>query len=124
MVADIDRSWLAQFFAERREVGSPGSVYRLRDPDAVAHRMNLDQRAAVRALVGSLQLTAGDRGVECSIDLAGHDDQVEAMLTARLGLPPRAARTVLAPYLAVVGAAFSDVRFDTRADTLTLRFSI
>ncbi len=124
MVADIDRSWLAQFFAERRAAAAPGSVYRLRDPDAVAHRMSLDQRAAVRALVGSLRLTAGESGVECSIDLAGHGDEVEGMLTARLGLPTRAARTVLAPYLAVVGAAFSDVRFDTRADTLTLRFSI
>lgn len=124
MLADIDRSWLAQFFAERRGGGPPGAAYRLRDPDAVAHRMDLDQRAALRALVASLQLTEGEGSVDCSIDLADQGDVVEAMLTARLGLPSRVARPALAPYLAVMGAAFSDVRFDTRADTLTLRFSI
>ncbi|MET0590361.1 MAG: hypothetical protein ABWZ77_04210 [Naasia sp.] len=123
MVADIDRSWLEELVHPRDPLtGRSAGSSSVEDPEELAHLMDLDQRAALRAFLGLLGDLAGDHSAHLEVALATDLGVCEVRIVSRLGVSEREARSALRPYLAVMATVFSDIGFQFRDNILTMRF--
>lgn len=123
MVADIDRSWLDDLVRPRDPLtGRTRGRSEVEDPEELATLMDLDQRSAMRALLGLLGDLAGDGSDRVAVSLASGSDGCEVSISSPLAVSARDARYALQPYIAVMATVFSDLGFQIRDDTLTMRF--
>lgn len=120
MVAEVNRSWLENLI-ENRDAGAAEVV--VDDPDRAAPAMTTDQRTALRAvLVAMAEIPNFDCG-DLRIRLTRDGAVFRGHLTAIFGVTEYAVRSSLAPYFAVMRAAFTDFQFELAHPTITLRFS-
>ncbi|MCU1570735.1 MAG: hypothetical protein JWR33_1476 [Naasia sp.] len=120
MVAETERTWLDELILHPPS-GTEAAVWPsvVSDPSHSADAMAFEQRAAVRALVGALGQRLAARNVSVRVtgtrratfELSCSTDVGESHLNA-----------VLAPYLAVLRAVFSDLSVAFARPSLTLRF--
>jgi hypothetical protein len=117
MVHEVDRTWLETLVAETLR-GAPD----VDDPERMATAMTPDQRIAIRALLVGL---ADQR----SFDPAGLAITIERGAVRAVGEVDAAfspadatARTLLAPYLAVIRVVFASSDVELSATSLTVRF--
>jgi hypothetical protein len=122
MVADTGRSWLDDLLMDRAGPGASAIGPSLvRDPADLARWMDIDQRAALRAMVGAIRDT--DHSESLGISLRSSGSSCHGLLVTSVGTPHREAILRLRPYLAVVAAAFSNFSYETIDETLEVRFS-
>ncbi|BDI21517.1 hypothetical protein [Herbiconiux sp. L3-i23] len=122
MLADTERSWLDELITPQRFADGAVVPSRVDDRDGLAGAMDLDQRTALRALIGAVRDLPGGRTetIRVVIDEAG--GVCETVLVGALrGASSRDAR-LLRPYLAVMAAVFADFSYDFRDDEMTVRF--
>lgn len=126
MVADVDRSWLDatldHLAVERSELEVPGSEA-VQDPQRLASEMTTEQRVVVRAVLGALFDHPGSDTDGFGILLAPESGRAVVTITAKLDADDSLTRSGLAPYLAVLRIAFTDLQVTFSPPTLTLRFS-
>ncbi|CAN5195667.1 hypothetical protein BH09ACT3_BH09ACT3_15810 [soil metagenome] len=119
MVSEADRSWLETVL---EDIGADPADYKLLDPDHLASGMGPDQRKAFRAfLVALLGVSEGGSGVRISVARRGSlcALKLAATLPSSQRLPHR---LTLAPYLAVLRAAFRQLEVEFTRSTLTMEF--
>lgn len=122
MVADTGRSWLDDLLMDRAGPGASAvGPSMVRDPADLARWMDIDQRAALRALVGAIR--DDDESESLGISLRASGSACHGLLVTAAGVADREAVLQLRPYLAVVAATFSDFSYETIDETLEVRFS-
>jgi hypothetical protein len=132
MVAEADRTWLAQAMdaAVADRVGTE-SVDRpqanLDDPDGLVRGMDADQRTVVRTIVRAIMEapTVDPAGVRIVVRRYGPQDGagVQIRLSARVADSDIGVRRTFDPYLAVLRGTFRDLEVAIRPSALALRFS-
>lgn len=126
MVADVDRSWLDatldHLAVERADLSVPGSEA-VQDPQRLATEMTTEQRVVIRAVLGALFDHPGSDTDGFGILLAAEGERASVTITAKLDSDDSLTRSGLAPYLAVLRIAFTDLQVSFQPPTLTLRFS-
>jgi hypothetical protein len=126
MVADVDRSWLDTIMdhlsAERADAAAPGSEVVL-DQDRLAAGMTTEQRIVTRAVIVALFDHPGFDSDGFAVLIAHDGERAALTVTAKLDADDSITKSGLAPYLAVVRIAFSDLQVSFQAPTLTLKFS-
>jgi hypothetical protein len=126
MVADVDRSWLDTIMdhlaAERPNTAAPGSEA-VQDHDRLAGGMTSEQRIVTRAVIVALFDHPGFDSDGFAVLIARDGDGAAVTVSAKLDADDSLTRSGLAPYLAVLRIAFSDLQVSFQAPTLTLKFS-
>jgi hypothetical protein len=117
LVAEMDRSWLSALIARI----APDAV--VRDPQRLADRMTLDERASIRAAVTALVRHPGFRGRNADLTLVPDGERVRCSAAVELDARSGDVRQFMAPYYAVLRTTFTDFEFGYRDGTLTLGFS-
>jgi len=120
MLADTQRSWLDELIAADDDRQGGAIRTGVRDPNGLARLMNLNQRTALRALINTLREKPGGGLVGVTLHTVG--DGCEAILAAVVDGHRYRIASRLRPYLAVMGAVFSEFSYEIRADRLTVRF--
>lgn len=116
MVHEVDRTWLEALVA----ASAIAEVLTIDDPDRLAAAMTTDQRTALRALLAGL---AGQRTLGAvTIAIMRDGMRVAGEVRASFTPPDPSARTLLAPYLAVIRVVFLASDVELSAASLTVRF--
>jgi hypothetical protein len=125
MVDDVNRSWLdatLDHLAVERAGSVPGSEA-VQDPERLASSMTTEQRVVIRAVIGALFDHPGSDTDGFGILLSLDGERAAVTVTAKLDADDSLTRSGLAPYLAVLRIAFTDLQVTLQSPTLTLRFS-
>jgi hypothetical protein len=120
MVSEADRSWLEGLVDTVAGLSPAG---RVTDEQRLARRMTREHRTILRALLVAL---CEHRGFDCSsvrFTLAREGALCRVLLTADFTETGRAARALVAPYLAVMRVSFVRVRIARLTPTLEIGFS-
>jgi hypothetical protein len=120
MVAEADRSWL-EGLVDTVAVGGP--IGRVSDEDRLAPQMNREQRTILRALLVALCETPGFDSASARFRLAADGGFCRVTMSGDLAATQHAAKSLVAPYLAVMRVSFTAVRIDSLQPTLTIGFS-
>lgn len=122
MLADTERSWLDELIEPQKYDEGVVVAGRVDDADGLAGAMNLDQRTALRALIGAVGDLPGSRSETVRVTITEAGDLCETVLVSAFTTPtPRLAR-VLRPYLAVMAAVFAEFSYDFQDEEMTVRF--
>lgn len=116
MVHEADRSWLEALVSE----SVIEDAVTIDDPDRLAAAMTTDQRTALRALLAGLAASRTLDAVTIIMERAGM--RVSGEVHAAFSPADPTARTVLAPYLAVIRVVFPSSDVELSATFLTVRF--
>ncbi|MBC7724924.1 MAG: hypothetical protein H7146_09290 [Burkholderiaceae bacterium] len=120
MVADADRSWLTAIV--ERDSRSARSANIVDDSQLLAAGMDINERTALRALIGAIDDDPTVSG-GFSITLARDDDGCVGVLSARLDTSEHSLRVRYDPFFAVMKIAFIRFSFDFHHSDLIVRFS-
>jgi hypothetical protein len=121
IVTEADRSWLEALVDG---VTPPGSgVNRVSDDARLASRMTREQRTVVRALLDALCEEPGFSRDSIRFRLDADGERVMVGFTAGFAQTPRNARSLVAPYLAIMRVSFNRVRVESLQPTVGIRFS-
>jgi hypothetical protein len=126
MVAEADRTWLDVVIEDVARVpNGDGEALSaaVRDEHRLAEQMSGDQRTALRALIVALHRTGSLKPDGSSVRITDVDGRCEVRLRAALECQANDVRADIAPFLAVMRVAFTDLQVDHDEPTLTLRFS-
>jgi hypothetical protein len=122
MVTEADRSWLEALVDG---VTPPGSsdIPRVSDDARLASRMTREQRTVVRALLDALCEDPQFDPGSIRFRLDGDGDRVRVGFTADFAQTARGARSLVAPYLAIMRVSFEHVRVGSLQPTVEIGFS-
>ncbi|MCU1544054.1 MAG: hypothetical protein JWM50_1919 [Microbacteriaceae bacterium] len=126
MVAEADRTWLdvvLEDVARSSRVGGDALSATVRDEERLAEHMSADQRTALRALIVALHRAGSLKPDASSVQITATKSRCKVLLRAALECDANDARADIAPFLAVMRVAFTDLHVDHDEPTLTLRFS-
>ena len=103
----------------------PGSsaIGRVSDESRLAPQMTREQRTVVRALLDALCEESGFDRDSIRFRLDADDGRVRVWFTADFAQPPRNARSLVAPYLAIMRVSFEQVRVESLQPTVEIGFS-
>lgn len=118
MVAEADRTWLDLTVEQTIGAGVP-----VEDPARLASTMARDQRTCLRALLVALGQNPAFERDDFRITLDGSGRTAHVTLLATLATGEGAARSELAPFIAVLRVVFRDVKVESFPPALALRFS-
>ena len=129
MVAEADRSWL-ESVVHTVALGTdsalePTAPVQVTDHAGVAPKMTADQRTILRALIVAVfENTVFDsRSLRIVLEPATDASVAHGVLTVRSVGSPRALRSLIAPFLAVMRITFDEVGADIARPTTTIKFS-
>jgi hypothetical protein len=122
MVTEADRSWLEALVDGVTPPGS-SAIGRVSDEARLAPRMTREQRTVVRALLDALCEESGFDRDSIRFRLDAGDGRVRVRFTADFAQPPRNARSLVAPYLAIMRVSFEQVRVESLQPTVEIGFS-
>ena len=126
MISEAGRSWLEDLLLQHRQEAMLAGVAQdppVDDPHKVAEFMDLEQRAALRALLDDLMRTPALQRGTLAVRLTTSGSRCDAEVSAVLRLTRHRARCLVSPYLAVFRTAFDAVRVERIGPELVLRFS-
>jgi hypothetical protein len=126
MVAEADRTWLDVVIDDVGRLSSGGGEAlsaAVRDEDRLAEHMSADQRTALRALIVALHHVGSLAPAASSVEIVASEGRCEVVLRAALECQAADRRADIAPFLAVMRVAFTDLQVDHDEPNLTLRFS-
>jgi len=124
MVAESDRSWLENVIEHTvHGEGGGNSADFVDDPQRLARLISTDQRTALRAFIVALFDSEGFERESLRISFRRKDGKCHGVITAAVGQSDYSARTMLAPYFAVMRVTFSDLHVGFSHSHLKLRMS-
>ncbi|MFD3443011.1 hypothetical protein ACFDTO_00210 [Microbacteriaceae bacterium 4G12] len=126
MISEAGRSWLEDLLLQHRQEAMLAGIAQdppVSDPHKVAEFMDLEQRAALRALLDDLLRTPALQRGTLAIRLTSTGSRCDAEVAAVLRMSRHRARCLISPYLAVFRTAFDGVRVERIDTELVLRFS-
>jgi hypothetical protein len=121
MVDEADRSWLEALIDEVAAADAGRRV--VWDSGRLASMMTQEQRVCLRALLIALSEVVGFDCGSLRIRLLAESGLAQARLSAVLAVSPRAAKRLIAPYLAVMRASFAKVRVESVHPGIGIWFS-
>jgi hypothetical protein len=122
MVTEADRSWLEALVDGVMPPGSSGTP-QVSDNGRLASRMTREQRTVVRALLDALCEDPGFDRDSIRFRLDADGDRARVRFTADFAQTARGARSLVAPYLAIMRVSFEHVRVGSLQPTVEIGFS-
>ena len=122
MVTEADRSWLEALVDGVTPPG-PSGVTRVSDDARLAPRMTREQRTVVRALLDALCEDSGFDRDSIRFRLDADGDRVRVVFTADFAQTERNARSLVAPFLAIMRVSFAQVRVESLQPAMEIGFS-
>jgi hypothetical protein len=122
MVTEADRSWL-ESLVDSVSAGCAAQVGRVSDAARLASDMSREQRTVIRALLTALCEDPGFDRDSVRFRLQPEGTLVRVTFTASFVKGERAARALVAPYLAIMRVSFVQVRVGSLQPAVEIGFS-
>ena len=122
MVTEADRSWLEALVDGVTPPG-PSGINRVSDDARLAPRMTREQRTVVRALLDALCEDSGFDRDSIRFRLDADGDRARVVFTADFAQTERNARSLVAPFLAIMRVSFARVRVESLQPAMEIGFS-
>lgn len=123
MVAEVDRSWLDGVLEQAARPGGARAPRPVDDPAHLLPALDIDQRTAVRALVGALFAHPEFRPDSLRVRVLPDGERAVVTLVCDVDCSDGRLRATLAPYFAVMRILFADCSVAFESPSLRLRFS-